>query len=192
MDNHPDWGRRGIEPPNKFSALGDPTRWGATVIQSIPGLAPGVIRIEKSGQIVSAQCRDGYSRAWTLAGTLTVSDGTLIPLDDGLGPFHPDGWVAAAVVSMGVGQLQIIHSFNLRAIVAADEPFYWNSDPSNPFYANPFAGAVPVTLPFIMPGALVGNAINIQIFTGINGSAGTNPVTFTTSLILNPFDPGAK
>lgn len=187
MANHPDWARFGISPPNKFSALGDPTRWGAAAVLNTP-VIDGVIvtgSVEQSGQILTAQCRDGYSRAWTMAGTIAAPAGLALGFPDGAGL---DQWALAAYVSMGVGQTAIAHSFNLRAINAADQPFYWNSDLSTPF----FQGAVPVlTLPFIIPGAMVGSTMNVQIVQSFFASTPQPSYRVTVSLIVTPFDSGA-
>lgn len=180
----------GVTPPDKFSVLGDPTRWGATVVQNTPNIDGVTVTggLMQTGQILSAQCRDGYSRAWTMAGVLNA------PAEFHLlsnSPFDPQFWCVAAYVSMGVGQVQIVHSFNLRAIIAADSAYYWNSDITNPFFANGASGFA--GLPFIIPGALVGNAMSIQILQSIKittGSPGIVPIT--TSLIVTPFDPGAQ
>lgn len=185
MADHPDWGRFGITPPNKFSALGDPTRWGATVVQDTNPAYDGSLL--QTGQILHVQCRDAYPRAWTLAGTIQApSEFFLLPND----PFDASGqyWVAAVYVSMGVGQVPIVHSFDIREIVTADEPYYWNSDISNPFFtrgANGFS-----TFPFIMPGALVGTAMNVQILQAVKLAIPIPSVPITTSLIVTPFDSG--
>lgn len=179
----------GITPPNKFSALGDPTRWGATVVQNTPNIDGVTVfgGLMQTGQILNVQCRDGYPRAWTLAGTIQApAEFFLLP--NVVVP-AASWWVVAAYVSMGVGQVQIVHSFNLRAIIDADSPFYWNSDISNPFFEN--AGAGFQSEPFVIPGALVGTAMNVQILQSIRiavGAPGIVPVT--TSLIVTPFDAG--
>lgn len=187
----PAWGRAGIRPPNAFGPLGDPVRWGATVVQTMPPIilaAPFQGDIIRSGQILSVQCRDPYPRAWTLAGTLSISAEELWLAPDAN---FASSWAAAAFVTMGVGQTAIAHAFNLRSIVEADSPYYWNSDLSNPFFNSSNA---PRARAFIIPGALVGNAVNIQIVQSLHGPflASLPAVTFTTTLIVTPFDPGAK
>lgn len=188
---HPDWGRAGVTPPAQFGPLGDPTRWGATVVQTIPAIvlaAPFQGSVVQSGQILSVQCRDPYPRAWTIAGTLSVSIEELWLAPDAN---FASSWAAAAFVSMGVGQTQIMHTFNLRAIIEADSPYYWNSDITNPFFN---ATNAPRTRAFIIPGAVVGNAMSMQIVQSLHGPflASLPAVTFTTTLLVTPFDPGAK
>jgi hypothetical protein len=187
----PEWARAGVTPPGKFGPLGDPTRWGAQVTQRYPAQAASEIGIYRSGQILSAQCQDRYSRAWSIAGVVSAPNTVWSTFPDGLNPlFFPDGWTLAAFVSMGVGQTQIVHNFNLRAIIAADEPYYWNSNIQNPFFEA--IGDNVLSKPFIIPGAVVGNSVNVQIVSGLVGSGGTTAFDVTTTILVNPFDPGAK
>lgn len=189
MGRNPDWGRMGISAPHSFSALGDPTRWGGVDTPPSTTLQDGVPVLFQSGQILSVQCRDSYPRAWTMVGTLTA------PAEFFLLPdlFNPalNYWLAAAYVSMGVGQVQIIHSFNLRAIIDADSDFYWNSALDQPFFEESGNGIV--SRPFIMPGALVGTAISVRIFHALRiaGSGPIGPFSLTTQLLVTPFDAGA-
>lgn len=186
-DHNPDWGRVGARAPDHFSALGDPTRWGASVKQAIP-VAPLTINGQLPGQVLSVQCRDGYSRAWTMAGVVRAPRGYFNLADDATAA---DGWTIAAYVSMGVGQVQIVHNFNIRAIIDADSPYYWNSDISNPFGVG-LALDTPVSLPFIIPGALIGNALNVQFIQRLAISTPFPAGEVQITAIVNPFDPGAK
>ena len=180
----PDWARAGIHPPNKFGPLGDPTRWGATVVQAMPAIDGVVFRggILQSGQVVSAQCRDQYPRAWTIAGTIGAPAFAWL-LPDG---FALNQFASALYVTMGQGQTQLVHNFNIRAIVSADAPFYWFSD-----FQTPFGSEGLETRAFLIPGAVVGNAVNIQVWNAYFSNVASDPFNFVTSVIISPFDPGA-
>lgn len=160
-DHSPDWGRMGITPPGQFpSPMGDPTRWGASVplqapISGFPGR-----QILRSGQIIQMQCRDQYPRTFSIVGTLEFP-ALINALPDGGGN---DQWGAALCVTMGVGQNQVQHNFNLRAILAADAPYYWNSDQN---LGGLIGLSSPFITPFVIPGAIVANAIAIQLIIGI-------------------------
>jgi len=148
-----DWGRFGIQHPNAYQKVGDPTRWGAKITQ-VPAFAPGspLTQILQSSQIISAQCRDPYARQWSIVGTLKCD--LWLFNNSNVAP----GWTSILSVTMGVGQNQIIHNIDLRATVEADAPFYVDSFTSGGLRERAF----------IIPGALVANAISIQVINTVN------------------------
>lgn len=183
--SQPDWDRVMARPPAAHSALGDPVRWGATVSQTIEfgSLAPNRGAINQSGQIIQAQCRDSYPRAWTIIGTLSAPAG-VVTLPDGAAL---DQWAAVMSVSMGVGQSQVVHNFNLRQIIASDAQWYWNSNTGDEI----FGTGGNVVRPFIVPGAIVGGTVAISIIQSLfSSTVGDFFATFQTTLAITPFDPG--
>ena len=156
----PDWARAGVgQMSGKIGPLGDPTRWGASILQRVPFTGPGPFTIV-SQQIIAVACQDGYARNWSLAGTLGAPAGFwAFPESPGA-----NTWSAFATITMGVGQNSLVHNINLRACVNADAPFYGDSPPST-WNAPPFttpAGQLR-NRPFIVPGAIVANQISILI-----------------------------
>jgi hypothetical protein len=193
--NKPDWDRvlvdarsggaqvRADKPP----PLGDSTRWGANVPQTIlfGSTAPNRGAINQSGQIIQVQCKDAYPRAWTIVGTLSAPANVWgLPNGAALGE-----WAAVMSVSMGIGQAQVLHNFDLRATVESDRPWYWNSNIGDEV----FGTVGNIVRPFIMPGALVGGSVSISIIQSLfTNDVGTFTANFLTSLIVTPFDPGIE
>lgn len=188
----PDWGRFGIVAPKPItqaaatqSPLGDPVRWGANVLQTIEfgSLAPNRGAINQSGQIVQAQCRDAYPRAWTIVGTLSAP-ANIVTLPDGAAV---DQWAAVMSVSMGIGQSQIVHNFNIRQIIASDAQWYWNSNIGDEI----FGTSGNVIRPFVIPGAIVGGTVAISIIQSLfSSTVGDFIANIQTTLAITPFDPG--
>lgn len=184
--SNPDWNRVGVVPPDHhLSALGDATRWGAQIVQPIRAFDGTTDRggIFIQDQILSVSCRDQYPRAWTISGTFTAP-AFLWTLPDGaaVGEF-----AIALAVSMGLGQAQMVQTFNIRAIVDADAPYYWFSEFSTPFGSEGFE-----TRPFIMPGAVVGNKINMRQIISYSRGVPSQAFDFTTTLMIVPFSPGVE
>lgn len=161
------------------TALGDPLRWGAVVDAPITNAAEQIV---ESPQIVRVQCADHYSRAWTLVGTLKAStalwaygnDGDPAPL-----------WLAVLQLQMGVGQNVITHNFNLRAICDADAPYYYDF----PLTLVP-GPPPPLVRPFVIPGAVIANVVNLRIIHIVVNVAGPTPETIQTAVQLAPFNAG--
>lgn len=184
----PDWGRHMIVPPGNFHPVGDPTRWGASVNQNLPlDVTASKLDGYISEQFISVQTRDPYSRSWAIAGTLTAL-GTLFSLpefDNTAGT-----WSATLQITMGVAQVQMVHNINLRAVIAADAPFYRASDAGEAMFG-PFALPLPFTVPFVIPGGLIGNSISICVRQDLRLAAPSAfPLAFATSLVVTPFAPG--
>jgi hypothetical protein len=180
MSDVPDWGRRGVSPPSHYKPLGDPTRWGAKVVQEVP-LAAGQ-HILQSITIINAQCLDPYARQWSIVGTLAAGYG-LWTFADGIG--GPNTWASFIRVVMGVGQNQITHQINLRATVAADAPFYVD-DPFQP------TGQYFLTRAFVVPGSLIGSMLSIQVVNVVDYTLAQLPPgdQIATSLQVAPLAPG--
>jgi hypothetical protein len=181
----PEWARAGVTAPAHYGGLGDPTRWGAQITQHMPDIDGVVFRgaVLQSGQILSVACQDSYPRAWTLIGMLGAPRAAWL-LPDGIAL---NQFASALYVTMGMGQTQVVHNYNLRAIIDADAPYYWFSD-----FISPFGSEGLETRAFIMPGAVVGCSINIQIFNSLFTNVATPAFDFFTSLIVTPFDPGVS
>lgn len=193
--NDPDWGRMMISPPPPaagFSALGDPTRWGASVSQVI-SIGGGSLfgALVQSDQIIQVQCRDHYPRAWTIAGVLTAPREAFL-FADGYGDVK---WASVLNVTMGLGQAAIVHNFNIRATVASDAPWYWNSDGNGTadMFDTTTGGPNPRSVPFVIPGAIVGTTVAIRVINAAFNSGQVIPfdATFTVALSITPFSAGS-
>lgn len=176
----------GVVPPDHhLSALGDATRWGATIVQNMRAFDGVIDRgdILSTDQVLSVSCRDQYPRAWTIIGSLSAP-AFLWTLPDGIAVGQ---FASALAVTMGVGQTQLVQTFNLRAIISADAPYYWFSE-----YNTWFGGEAYETRAFIMPGAVVGNKVNMRMINAFFFDAPSAAFDFTTTLMIVPFSPGVE
>lgn len=176
-----------ITPPGHYKPVGDPTRWGAQIVQLIPAPATDAQAIYQSEQFISAHTNDPYPRPWSLIGTLSAPN-FMYSLPDpavGVAP-QIDEWSATLSLTLGTGQAQIVHNLNLRAIIDADSPFYRNSNAAEEMFATlGFRVA-----PFIVPGAIVANAISIRVIHTISFSAPATAFPLTTTVLLTPLAAG--
>lgn len=201
MDNlpkgdRPDWGRVMVSGPSQLAAAqyGDPVRWGATVLFTLPAAAPAGLNVMRSGQIISAQCRDPYSRGWTIAGNLKYA-GVLLsqPNPAPNVPMVAGEWAGILSCTMGVGQTQVVHNYDLREIVAADRPFYRGSDNTISGIIGPLVGNTILEEAFIIPGAVVANMISIQVIIAIDLVAPPGvDLPFGCNVIVTPFAAGTN
>lgn len=177
----PDWGRVLVPARHQTSAdpshtpLGDPTRWGAQVDQTVPAgfAASGGSLV--SSQINQVQCLDAYPRSWSIAGTIKALDTFWTPA--------PGIWVSFLEVRMGIGQNIITHRFDLLAVVAADAPFYVAEQ-----FSTPPAYSIK---PFIIPGAVVANSIQTRWFNNyILGADVLTPFVMNIAVQVTPFAAG--
>jgi hypothetical protein len=191
--NRPDWGRNQVDPAKRTAPVGDSTRWGATLVQSVE--ADSVQHVYQSEQFIACAARDSYSRPWSLAGTVEMPF-ALSSLNDanddllvGLGE-----WAMYLAIVMGVGQTQITHIINVRATIAAQQSFY-----STPLHV--MFGGLPTgrrdTFPFVIGAdALIGNTIGIRIITAVRLAPfpALYPAIFpiTTNVIVTPFAAGTE
>lgn len=193
--NDPDWGRVMVRGPNELQApqLGDPVRWGAEFRVAMPQVLG--TQVARSGQIVSAQCRDAYSRSWGIAGSLSYPAIIFALASPAvLSGLNPNEWTAILSISMGVGQAQMIHNIDLRAVMAADRPFYRSSDQTMGGLIGPInLGTDNIIEPFVIPGSLVANALSIQVVIVFNfAAAAPDPLPFVCNVQLTPFAAGDR
>jgi len=190
--NDPDWGRVGAVPPaHSISPLGDATRWGAV------DATPMVIGEEtQSGQIVLVQTRDPYPRSWSLLGVLSMP-----------APLLFSGTLASEAVlqvTMGVGQVQILHEISLwlrnNSGVNSGLCFDQNSLNGGPytgqnyFANNPLQNNLPLAYtpqPFAIIGGLIGQSIGIRVRYGALGVDAELPAPVYLSLIVTPYAAGS-
>lgn len=191
MAEHPDWGRYGARPPDKFEKVGDPTRWGATDRSPI-GL--NVFPIVSSNQVISVTTRDPYARSWAALGTLTLPVAV---------------WTTAQTISsilcvMGVGQIQLMQEIALwigAGSAGGPGGLIYQQDSINggpyinpdPFLAPNDAGAVISwqQKSFSIIGGFVGHTIGIRGKYGvIVGAMPELPAKAELSMIVTPFAAG--
>lgn len=182
----PDWDRyqvhsRATDTTGKtHTPLGDPTRWGATA--AVTSALVGTLQDLQSGQVLRVQCSDNYSRPWAAVGTLRAP----IALWNAGVPATPEVanlWIAMLVVHMGAGQNTIVHQIDLRAVIAADAPFYVDDDQA--FIAGFRQKA------FVISGGLIANAMSISVRHVIRYFViPANPEVVTTAVQLTPFNAG--
>lgn len=184
----PDWGRFGIKPPNTYEKVGDPTRWGGRD-QTV--LANNAL-VESSAQIVQVASRDLYSRTWSMLGVLTMPQTA----------FDEPQVVAELLVTMGVGQVQIVHKIPLWYGTgiggaslcfdqdAANGGVYSNGD----HYLMPNVAGTQITYSdkcFCIVGGLLGQTVSARVRYLIAGGAMPDlPAPCFLTLIVNPFSAG--
>lgn len=95
----PDWGRYQVHKDGVGAPVGDPTRWGAQVFTQLDD-GFGLV---STPQILQLATRDGYSRSWSLEGTLSLPTLT----------WNTANLIVQLEVTMGVGQVQITHAIML-------------------------------------------------------------------------------
>lgn len=145
----------------QFTPLGDPSRWGSQVSQTVlfgtVDIVPGP---QASGQIIRVQTVDPYSRIWQLIGSVTAPDDVWA--------LTADEWQPVLELTMGVGQNTLIHRVDLRALVTL----------ASPWYVAQSDGAV-TTRPWIMSGGIVARAWSARVvqITGALGAAITRTIT---------------
>lgn len=186
FDDHPDWGRALVPPASVVQPVGDPTRWGASGITLLS--APGTGEVFAT-QIIQAATRDGYSRSWSLNGSLSL------PADLWNYAFTS----VALEIQMGVGQAQVLHKISLFEGTPVGGLCYTQYFPNGgPYlaYSTPtlstVGGTIDRTRCFAAIGALIGSTINIRaVYTiGAAGAPAVFPTRSQINLVLSPFAAG--
>lgn len=182
----PDWARYVMpqqQPGPHLPPVGDPTRWGAQLDTIIPAAG-----LQSSTQILSAVTRDGYSRSWSLVGTLSL---------------HPDLWVAAAGIivdldiAMGVGQAVISQRIALfyagQASSLCNAQYLPNGGPYEAIpTTSPTTGTTLLARSFAAIGALVGQSINIRARYTVAAVFPALPESSNITLMIAPYAAGDK
>jgi hypothetical protein len=185
----PDWGNVLVHPQSKKAPVGDPTRWGA--LDSVQIVENAFA--QSSAQVIQIQTRDSYSRGWSVIGTLSMP----VSVWDGVAAV-----LASINVSMGVGQVQVMHKICLWSgggAVGAPGGLCYTQDLQN---GGPYFNPDPVldtingvviaykTRAFCVIGGLVGQSISI---VGEYGTLGANPdlpAPARLALIATPYAAG--
>lgn len=194
----PDWGRYQVAPQGRIAPVGDPTRWGAQVFTRVQASAVVGEGNIYSGQILSLATRDGYARAWSILGTLTLPGTTWLLTGSEI--------LCFLECTLGVGQVQITQSIALFAsfgpaasknvglcetqYVLKGGPYYGvDGEPVNAVNPGSYASQ---TRAFAAVGALVGQSIAIRARYMYNGSPLANDFPFTSrlALIVTPYAAG--
>jgi hypothetical protein len=182
----PDWERFGIHPPGAFMPVGNPTRWGAQLTTQLADFST-----QATPQILSMSTRDGYSRSWTLLGTLGLSSSLW-------GTALADIVIVRLEITMGVGQAQITHSIVLlgpdtTTFLPGGSGLcitqYWRN--GGPYYAIPEGTSPQQQRAFAIVGGLTGQSISVRAVyqIGATGSPAL-PSPSVLSLLLNPYAAG--
>jgi hypothetical protein len=147
-----------------FTPLGDPARWGGESEAIV--LPDGVFA---SNQLIRTQCFDPYARTWQLLGTLRAPAAAWA--------LDAASWVAALEVTMGTGQVTVLHQFNLRALVALAAPFYVTDG---------------LTKPWAIGGGLIGRAISARVIHTMTGAETlTGPTPIAATALITPLAAGS-
>jgi hypothetical protein len=178
-DDGVDWGpievrsRAGDNTGEGHTALGDPTRWGSTVDTVV---ATNVVPVF-SHQVVRVQAADAYPRNWQMTGTLDISSEMYGSLTTDL------QWTAYLEILQGQGQAQVLQWVNLRALMdLAVTPSLVATGES--WYVPAGGSAGPrVTVPWVLPGGLVANVLNVRAVYQISGE-GEAPISIPQTLSL--------
>lgn len=197
MDDHqnegmhaPDWGRYKVTGPGHPAPVGDPTVWGKQIFVPLSDAAP----IVNTQQILQIATRDGYSRSWSLFGTLSLPTIT----------WDTAKFIVELQISMGVGQIQINHAILLlfpagQALGGASALAGGLCLTQNWFFGGPYntipedggAGTVE-SRAFAIVGGLVGQSISVRA-RYINQTTAPTPGLPTSSrlgLIVAPYAAG--
>lgn len=176
----PDWERYAVQSRSGAAPVGDPRRWGATITVAVPAVFTETV----TEQFLRVQTVDGYSRSWSLIGTLQLPSTV---------------WAAAATlgslleVTQGVGQASIVQTITLAIGGTANSGLcntqnISNGGPYFPTFSGP--GNTLETRPFAAIGALVGSSISIRArFVGFAPFTGL-PCQPVLSAILCPYAAG--
>lgn len=175
----PEWERYGVTPNAQQQKVGDPTRWGAQVLTTIP--AAGLV---DSAQVLAIATRDQYARSWSLLGTLGLT--AEMWNSPGVGPV---GCTITLDVAMGVGQAQVVHRIVLFDNAAPGGLCYtqyilqggpYNQIPALPVLVRPFA----------VIGGLIGQSVNIRVNYSVNAAFAGLPLVSPLVLIAAPYAAG--
>jgi hypothetical protein len=147
------------------TALGDPARWGGESVELIT--ADGVFAGQ---QLIRVQTRDPYARTWQLLGTLSAP-AVMWALDAA-------SWVAELEVTMGTGQVTVLHRFNLRALIALASPWYVTDG---------------LVRPWAIGGGLIGRALSARVVhTMVSAETITGPTPVSATALITPLAAGSE
>lgn len=187
-DDDPNWQNLDVESRassgtgERYTGLGDPTRWGASDQVVVSAYDVDV----RMGQLIRVQADDPYPRNWQMLGTLTINEEMFTS------PAADYGWLAYLDVTMGTGQTMVQHRINMRALLdLAVTPGLYSTNSS--WYA-PIADGVTAVCPWILPGGLTARTIAVQMgFRAPSGDSQiTLPVTVGAAALVSPFAVGHK
>jgi len=188
MVDRPDWGRVGVNAPNAYEKVGDPTRWGGTTRTNIINNSFQ----QDATQAIQITTRDPYSRSWALLGTLTMPDSV----------FATAQMIASLQITMGVGQVQIMQEVALWiGTGSAGGPgglcYQQSSLNGGPYLEQSFlaknvAGTdiAYTTKAFAIVGGLLGQNISLRTRYGIIAGPADLPSAGIMSAIVTPFAAG--
>lgn len=186
----PDWDRFGIKGPSAYQPVGDPTRWGAQVFTALTDATPIVV----TPQILQVATRDGYARSWSLLGTLSLPTIT----------WDTAKFVISLQITMGVGQIQIVHIVDLLFPAGQQSPGAGSPAGGLCITQNWYQGGPYETVPedgggqivearaFAMIGGLIGQSLSVRA-KYINQTVAPTPGLPTPSrlgLIVSPYSAG--
>lgn len=186
-DHPPDWARFGIDPPNTFQKVGDPTRWGAQDSTILPGPISGA----NSGQILQIVTRDLYARPWSLLGVLSMPVSVIA-----------EPQVEAILqVTMGVGQVQILQEIVMyrgsgaagtRGLCFDQQDLNGGPYTGVNFFANNVAGVslAYTPMPFAIVGGLLGQTVSIRARYTILSANVDVPAPMFLAAIVTPYAAG--
>jgi hypothetical protein len=184
----PDWERYKVAPAGHVMHVGDPTRWGAQAVtplnDALLAAAPFGIGVS-SGQLLQVQTRDGYSRSWSMLGTLSL-------------PGLQWNAVGASMsveleLVMGVGQAQITHRIVLFS--AFTTPYSGlcmtqHRSQGGPYDGTSDSASGTEARAFAIIGGLVGQSISAQCLYGGSTPVAGLPATSRIALIVTPYAAG--
>ncbi len=189
MGNNPDWARYGARPPSHFEKVGDPTRWGGRDRSILVNNS----LVESSAQIVQIATRDPYARTWSMLGVLTWP----------VTAFNEPQSIAMLIMTMGVGQVQIVHKIPLwfGTGIAASSLCFDQDSANGGVYSNgdnylmPNVAGTQITyqdMCFAITGGLVGQTLSARCQYLIAGAGPMPdlPAPAFLTLIVNPFSAG--
>lgn len=174
--------------------VGDPTRWGVELLTPLTD-APATVL---TPQILQMSTRDGYSRSWSMLGTLSLP--TVLWDANELGPGQQI--LVELQIGLGVGQSTINHAILLvspigftvtkPSVPAGGLCMQQNWSNGGPYNTLFDSGAGNESRPFAIIGGLIGKSISVraryttfapQPITGL-------PAASRLALIVTPYAAG--
>lgn len=193
----PDWDRYQVTKDGAVAPVGDPTRWGAQVFTPLTVAE----QISTTPQILQISTRDGYARAWSILGTLTLPFATWNATQMNIA----GGIQVELLLTLGVGQVQIEHSIMLLnsggtygSLAVPFGPgglclsqFFTLGGPYNEIDStNAATGNVDETRAFAIVGGLVGQSIAIRARYRYFFVPAGYPTVARLALITTPYAAG--
>jgi hypothetical protein len=177
----PDWERYKVTAKGVNAPVGDPIRWGVQIFTPVPAVT------NVTAAAISVSTRDGYSRSWSMLGTLTLPNSVWSSATS----------YVALDCTMGVGQVQLTQSIVL--LLGAGGPTgglcrQQNVSNGGPYFAvaepHPGVAGLDDTYPFAIIGGLVGQSLSVRVNYALPVATPDLPTISRLTLVVAPYAAG--